>query len=837
MTSNPPAVKAPREKPAAMFTCKSCRQRKRKCSREKPACQRCVRLAIPCVYELPPKHLIRSVSTGTIEGVGADSAGGAGSAGSASASASTSVSVDVSGRSSACSTAGAAGSGLLRDFPAGFMHGSALASLPTLEPTGSLDTDTRISGQPLKVHFHTTLDLDSHLHKDPFLLEFAASCVACGPQLARNPQSSGLGHAWFSLTVQCHDLLVPRLNSLKTPSPVPSLLAPGTPRTRAFQGPRSEDFQASCAALIADISSALPSMQAIETYKVQFYQNVYTAVPVLNIQTFERSFQDLVVGDSCGAARLKFGSADHHPKITHLVILLMAIRMGYVCLCLYNDRVERDALLKKQTELWLRQNAVPRDVLLLVKRCLELLDVYENPSEDILCCLIYLRQILLLERSDGWSLIGVTNAELLEATVYLASRMNLYSNAIDTMTEGATTVQEKLYRRKLWLSICSISLHEHTLRGGEPFVKARQLRQFSDHYQVFDDYRAISLRELPLDDQIELDYHIMLLKNHQFMEVLCDIEESHPSNVEFLDNKVHENERLALFFKDGFPDADPAYKIDVNLPLYLLCNSGHIPVRIGSVKQIAVFQTRFALLIKQLSNSSLLMFYYEKEYKFSNAVDSLYNFERHLFDSMKILLQLFEYYRDYAFGRLAEVTPSAMRYILANTMSPIFNRTTLVIHGIILRFVYLQERADFERDLEKAPLLQKIVSQLRALVVTSSDCMKMEFLPPKSLDLNRNFIRLLDARVLLISTKQYAVLDDIDLEKQHDAMQICGPGYADYYNNAVTQLSLNSLGKFLQLLESTTFNKKSDSPMNIFSNIASYSGASLDANENTSSFS
>lgn len=489
----------------------------------------------------------------------------------------------------------------------------------------------------------------------------------------------------------------------------------------------------------------------------------------------------------------------------------MAIRMGYMGLYLYNDRVEPDPLLKKQTHLWLTQNAVPRDVIFLVKRCLELVRPYENPSEDVLCCLIYLRQVLLLEADDVWRQIGVTNAEMLEATAHLATQMDLCSNAVHTAPmRSTTTVQELLYRRKLWLSICSIGLHEHTMRGGESFVKARQLRQFSDHYKVFDDYRTISQQELPSDDQIELDYHIMLLKNHQFMEVLCDIEESQQSNDVFLTNKLHENERLALFFKDGFPDADPAYPIDANLPLYLLCNSGQIPVRIGSVKQIAVFQTRFALLMKQLSNSSLLFYYYEKEYKFSNSLNSLSQFKHHIFDSMKILLQLFEYYRDYAFGRLAEVTPTAMRYILANTMSPIFNRTTLVIHGMIIRFLHLLEHALFQEEAERAFVVRKILARFRTLVSTSTDCMRMEFVAPRALDLNNSFLQIYDTDNLLSSLKQYASLDSNALQKHEDVVKVCMPGYAEYYSSAVKQLDLPFLDEFLQMLDSTDLAKKGE---------------------------
>ncbi|SCV00870.1 LANO_0F08988g1_1 [Lachancea nothofagi CBS 11611] len=789
---NPPST-FPAKPTQSMFTCKSCRQRKRRCSREKPRCGRCIRLNIPCVYELPPKHLIRRSTNGEIL-----------------APPNPDLSIETT-------TPPPQILPLSVPLPQQIkpLSLSETPQIP-LVSVNSIDTDTTVANHPIKAHFHTTLDLNSHIVKDPFFLEFAVSATVCGPQLARDLNSNHIGHLWFGLSLGCHHLL--ELLFVDPPAQQPQTRPFGTNKPRNS----SIAFQ-ECTELLKDIASALPSMQAIETYKVQFYQNVYTAVPVLNIQAFERSFQNFVIEAPDGSAKLNTDPANPWAKLSHLVILLMAIRMGNVCLCLYNERIEQDAAHRQQTEAWLCQNPVSRDVLILIKRCLELLNIYDNPTEDILCCMIYLRSNLLLEGTDMWSALGVSNAEMLEATVYLGFKMNLFNNVIGNTKENEfqtnVTVQEKLYRRKLWLSICSTSLHEHTLRGGNSFVKANQLRQFSDHYRVFDDYRAISLRELPSDDQIELDYHIMLLKNHQFMEVLCDIEESHQSNDEFLEDKVHENERLALFFKDGFPDADPSYKIDMSLPLYLLCNSGQIPVRIGSVKQIAVFQTRFALLIKQLSNSSLLMFYYEKEYKHSKQPESFSGFEHHLIDSMKIVFQLFEYYKDYAFGRLAEVTPSAMRYILANTMTPIFNRVILVTHGIMLRFLFLLEVATFDNQTEKIEVLKRILSALRSFLLVTSDCMKMEFLAPRASDANQFFVKLFDLGNVRSSIKSYSTLKPAELVMHKDAIRICKPGYSDYYSNAVRQLSIASLRKILELMDEVSFTKRSGSPVNFMDSL------------------
>lgn len=69
-------------------------------------------------------------------------------------------------------------------------------------------------------------------------------------------------------------------------------------------------------------------------------------------------------------------------------------------------------------------------------------------------------------------------------------------------------------------------------------MESEQLRKFCDEYRVFDDYQSISLRELANDDQIELDYHILLLKNHQFMEFLCSLSEASLEGEEFLSSKL-----------------------------------------------------------------------------------------------------------------------------------------------------------------------------------------------------------------------------------------------------------------------------------------------------------
>ncbi|SCV04214.1 LAME_0H16666g1_1 [Lachancea meyersii CBS 8951] len=723
----------------SMFTCRSCRLRKRRCSREKPACERCVRLNIPCVYELPPKHQ-RRVSSHVV----------------------------------------------------------------SQKP---IDTDTTIANHPLRAHFHTSLELASHVEKDPFLLEYTVAAGVCGSRLAleHNCTGSGSGHALSALTLACSDLLQSRADSAATETAT-------APAPRPFSATPPTDLAQASSDLVDAILNALPSLPAIEAYKVQFYQNVYTALPALNIQAFERALEHLVLPSiDNNSIELNVDVADPARNLPHLAMLLTALRMGYMSLLLYNERIEPNVNQKQQTQVWLRLNEVSRDVLVLVRDCLQLLDICENPTEDILCCLYYLRQALENEDADYWSIIGSTNAGMLEATVHLAIKMNLHHNVIDDLDDhsGANvTVQEKLHRRKLWLSICSTSLHEHTLRGGNPFVKAHQLRQFSDHHRVFDDYRAISLRNLPSDDQIELDYHIMLLKNHQFMEVFCDIEESLRSNDELLDDKAKENERLELFFKTGFPDFDPAYNCDTGLPLHIVCNSGNVPVSIGRVKQIAVFQTRLGLLTKQLSNSSLLMFFYEKDYKHSGQATSLANFEHYLVESMKTMLQVFGYLEDYAFGQFSQVTPAGMRFVLSSSISPICNRSIIVAHGLMLRLVFLQDSTTLNGETERTAIVKDILAALRALLGSMSECMATLPLPPKAVDFNAFFTKFYDMGHLFLAIKAYGSANDNEHAKHQNLTKICMPGYMHQYSKATFQLSTASLQQLSKLLNADIRVKK-----------------------------
>ncbi|SCU93466.1 LADA_0G03246g1_1 [Lachancea dasiensis] len=720
--------------PLATFTCKSCRQRKRRCSREKPRCERCARLNIPCVYELPPKHLRRMPSYSPV-------AEGA----------------SYSGQPQARSQTAAADAILA----------------PRLA---------------LKAQFSTSLSLASHLEKDPFVFEFAVSAIVCGPQLASQSNTNSMGHVWFALTLLFNEVLKSQTRALALPRAPPSA------------GSVSPVGGATLNSLVGEIASALPPMVAVESYKIQFYQNVYTAMPVLNIQRFELFLEKTVLSNSDGSLHLNVDSAERLEALPFLAILLIVSRMGYMCLCLTNERAEADEAYQQELKAWLCENPVSRDVVGLVKRCL---DIYENPTEMRLCCLIYLRELLVLEDPKMWMVDGMGEEEMLNDLEHLAISLNLFNNALDvnnSRNDSNATVQEQLYRRKLWLSTCSISLHEHTLNGGSSLLKANQIRQFSDHQRVFDDYRLISQKELPLDDQIELDYHIMLLKNHQFMEALCDIEESHHSNEDFLVNKIQENERLSFFFKEGFPEASTINKLDLDLPLHLLCNAGQIPINIGSVKQIAVLQTRFALLVKQLSNASLLMFYFEKEYKHSCSAEHFESFEDHLFDCLRIVKTLFNCYYDYSFGHLFEVTPKPMRYILANTMSPVYNRVTLVLHGLTLRFSFSLNLSITAKQPERLQLLKSILASFRSILSTTNDCMAMEFLVPAAKQLNSHFLMLLDCKKLFSALNRYESMSMNDIAKSNYATS-CLPGYAKYYSVGIQQLSIESLKNIQRMLK------------------------------------
>ncbi|SCU82963.1 LAMI_0C01508g1_1 [Lachancea mirantina] len=766
-------------KQIASFACKNCRQRKRRCTREKPLCARCGRLGVSCVYELPPKHLIKSETTSLASPLLVPAA--------AEASAVEAPSVSAS----------------FSRVPPELIQTSLELQLASVEPPVTTGRPMHFMRptHPLRWHFTTTLDLDSHVQRDPFQLEFITSAIACGPQLARrHPSTSDVGRLWFSLAVENIDLFRHVLSQAyrappstpwapRRPFESPHLLSPGAPADEPWKQ------------LAQEIASILPPVHAIELLKVQFYQHVYTICPWLNIPAFEHCIKDLIISEFNGRPLINLGTENHTSKMTNLAILLLVLRMGYMCLYHYNKNAEQNAATKGWTSSLLRENRVPRDVIILVKRCLQSLEIYEKPTPDILCCMIYLRTLLPLEDSDIWTLMGTKNASLIEAISYLASEMQLESNTLSD--DPTVSVQDRLYRRKLWLAVCSENLHEYTLCGGVPYVKAEQLHLFCDHYKVFDDYRAISMGNLESDDQIELDYHVLLLKNHQFLEICCGLEEENVSAEEFLINKTRENDILIQFYKDAFQDnnfLDSKHE-DRDLVQCLRCSSGKVPIRIGRVQYLAQFKTKLFFLLKRLSNSSLLMFYYEKMCLFSESLDSFTEFKRYLLESTSLILTIIDNLKSYSLGELSELLLPAMKYIMANTISPFCDRAMMVLHGIILRFAHLQEYLLTQGDSDCLTVMQEIMTRFSLILNTAQESMSQEYLPPTALLRNGHFLRLHEVGQLLDSVHEYASLSENFMTKHQDVIKICVPGYLEYYSVAIKQVDLDFLNQYLETLK------------------------------------
>lgn len=723
-----------KQKQNVTFACRSCRQRKRKCSREKPVCQRCSRLGITCVYELPPKHLIKSVKDGN---------GGGG-------------------------VAGCAG-----------------------------------SPPSMRWHFQTGVDLGLHVEKDPFLLEFLSSAIACGPTLARCHHTQcvdpNCGRWWFSLMLEGHTLLDDVRNNTVVPSRTGRLPFGGDP----LVGP--EVFSHMCSELIHEIQQVLPSLDAMQAMKIEFYEHMYVVKPALNIPRFERAIELLVVPRPDNAGVFVRRSMNHQRmELIQLAILLLILRMGFMSMVLYNEKYERDPAKKKQVASWLNAHAIPRDVLFLVKRTLELLRIYDTPTEEALCCLLYLRTAMCLEDSDIYKFLGVKNAELVEAMTYVATRMNLFSNVLQKVP--GMTVQERLYRRKLWLCVCSANMHEHTFRGGYTYVRAEQILRFFDNYRVFDDYQAISQESLTSEDHIELDYHIFLLKNHQFTEVLCDIEEETVPDQELLPKKIAENDRLGNFFQDVFPDSEPsAQQENLDMALHINCKNFRIPVMICRLRHLAQFQTKFNLLIKQMSNASLLMFYFEKDYQATESPQSLLNFERYLLESIEYVTQILVSCVDYSSGNISLLIPPNMRFILTDALCPIYNRSALTLFGVVLRFQYLQQTFARQGRMNVLPVLGEILDRLCIYLQTAERCMAAETLPPRALGIAQSFLNLIKYDDLFDSIREYSSLSEDVSSKCREIIDFCPPGYLERNSAAIKQVSQETLNQFLQVLNSASF--------------------------------
>lgn len=713
-------------KPAS-FACQSCRKRKRKCDRKKPVCERCKRLGVPCVYELPPKHLIKSAKT---------------------------------------------------------------------VPDSPISTQSTIVS-----HYETTMDLSSHIEKDPYFLVFTASAITCGSQLMKSdPVNCGI---WFSLVLECYEWMETLQDAKRqeiSQSPPKRLFATQDVAVNDVMLD-TLNYPPTLFSLLKHIKDSLPSLNSLNFLKMHFYAYVYPVKPIANIQSLEETLKDIIF-EYDNDLFLNLGTTNIRSKLTRLATLLVMVRMSYMSIRFLEEKLE-DSQEKQRLKNCLEKHAVPKKVLLLVARCLELLNIYEQPTEDILCLLVYLRSCLLLESTDIWPSMGITNKLLLELITQLAIKMNLFSNVLES--SPSMSVQERLYKRKLWLCVCYINLHEYTMRGGTPFVESEQLRKFSDEYRVFDDYQSISLRELANDDQIELDYHILLLKNHQFMEFLCSLSEASLEGEEFLSSKLSENEKLDLFFRENFPISEIPSELDNEPILHLICNTGKIPLQMSVIKKISHFLSKQHLLIKRLSNASLLMYYFEKKYSEDGSSSTLLNFEKHLVETIKITLQVFEEIKNCNMGELSKIIPPYMMYILANTLNPQSNRSITVFMGIFLRFAYCKRHFQHEGSQNATTLLDEILFKFCEMLKYMEQCISKELAKPKVLAVLEHFLNLYQNGALLTAMTEYSTLQNVN-PKHKDVIRHCSPTHLQKYELTMRKVSVATMNNILDLMNDAVHN-------------------------------
>ncbi|KAL3231753.1 Oleate-activated transcription factor 1 [Nakaseomyces bracarensis] len=464
------------------FVCQGCRRAKTKCDKEKPACTRCVKQGLKCVYDLakqkPPKNPNKDALITRLE---------------KELSYWKKKTLKLSKKQPKSSTHMVS--------PSAFALDPNLAYLKSACKDIEIDifrTHPRLIISKVIKREINPLSENYMVIQDKFLTTAFASVFinslgggllsALASDMSISQTSNNVKKNISSIKQtfldQCQnelqqkrinlfiDKLVPNIDSAKPPEYSAMMGADFlSPSDKSFVEdycpvgvPYSELFQS----LVISIKDLLPPYDIIMAYKKWFFDNVYYTTPYFDRSVFESNLSKVLFKDeeNGGEAKLVFGNSNLRSKLETLCLLLLALKLAYTSIILTEDDVEKYN--PSLTQEIVTKFPISNDVAHVVQKCLCSENWCSCPNENIISCLLLLWAFFIFSPDEGDFFFEQPTMVLANVAFMLAVSIGLHKDpndyeVLETGSFGDKRVRNQ--RRLLWIALVCVLTFEANTKG------------------------------------------------------------------------------------------------------------------------------------------------------------------------------------------------------------------------------------------------------------------------------------------------------------------------------------------------------------------------------------
>ncbi|SCU98791.1 LAMI_0F16248g1_1 [Lachancea mirantina] len=282
------------------------------------------------------------------------------------------------------------------------------------------------------------------------------------------------------------------------------------------QAESEENYTPGLTHVLSELDKILPEAATLRPLLQHFYREVYPMFPVLDVLPFQKTVEEILVAEQGKTKfQIRLGTRFLRCKIETLAILV-------IILAIARESVDVNAEFKSHE---INEILGPLDCLdsapVLVNKMLALLNINRYPSENTLCCLLYLRIFKAL--SPEGSVLKLTP----DSVMYLGSLFqyavllglhkdpSLYRQVTDAALSDKAFFN---YRRKLWLAVVSMRCYD-LVPNGSGLVSLNACFKTSGQFNIFSNpsYLFTVLRDT--DDKTKFDTPL-----HELMFKECQVE-------------------------------------------------------------------------------------------------------------------------------------------------------------------------------------------------------------------------------------------------------------------------------------------------------------------------
>lgn len=464
------------------FVCKGCRRAKTKCDKEKPACTRCVKQGLNCIYDLaaqkPPKNPNKDALITRLE-----------------------KELSYWKKKTLKLSKNQPKNSKHMVAPSSFALDPGLAYLKVGCKDVEIDlfrTHPRLIISKVIKREINPLSENYMVVQDKFLttafasvfinsingglLSALASDMSIGQ--ASNKVKSNLASIKQTFLNQCQndlqqkrinlfiDKLVPNINPEKSSENHSRLnadfLSPTDKSVVEDYCPLGEPYSELFQSLVSSIESLLPPYDIILAYKRWFFDNVYYTTPYFDRSVFESVLSKVLFKDeqNLGKAKLVFGNSKLRTKLETLCVLLLVMKLAYTSIILAEDDVENyNPVLTQEI---IRKYPISNDVAHVVQKCLCSENWCACPNENIISCLLLLWAFFIFSPDEGDFFFEQPTMVIANVALMLGVSIGLHKDPNDYEVLASSKGVDKRVRnqrRLLWIALICVLTFEANTKG------------------------------------------------------------------------------------------------------------------------------------------------------------------------------------------------------------------------------------------------------------------------------------------------------------------------------------------------------------------------------------